>query len=573
MRAPPLLVRHSTALVCLTALGLAIALAGCDSGGSASSDLPTPAIDEVAPTEGSVGTELSITGQQFDDGASVRIGETDASTVEVASSSQLYADVPEGIPYNTALPVIVANAGSKTDTVKAAFTAIEPELEFVNSATKPSGQIGSTVILDGKAFGDTQGPNSTVFFTDGNGGSVAASIASDDDWTDTFIVTTVPSGAADGPVWVETSVGASDSLTFNVTDGANFSPSSITWTSTAALPTAVSGHVASYVPVATSTGDPKRFLHVTGGRDAQGNGLTQALAGTIGQQGEVTQWTQTQSLPSARSFHASVAATPFNSRVKGNGYLYAIGGTNDAGDPVATVSKADIQDDGTLGAWSDETMLPQPLHSAGAALFRSAIYVVGGATTGDAPVATVYKAEIDTSGRLGMWEAQDQLPAKRAYHGLVSFGGRLYAVGGDSASVAPDAGSNGSALVDVTYTPINLRSGDTEGWTNNANALGKARSKHSTLASGGFLFVSSGLYSAASQGSSENVYAPINSDGTVGEFNGATGSNTLQSEGGTNLFNQGSISYVDGSGEAHVIIIGGDDVNSPGNKQTDVFYY
>jgi hypothetical protein len=85
--------------------------------------------------------------------------------------------------------------------------------------------------------------------------------------------------------------------------------------------------------------------------------------------------------------------------------------------------------------------------------------------------------------------------------------------------------------------------------------------------------VSSGFYSAADQGSSENTYASINSDGTVGEFNGATGSNTLQSEGDTNLFNQAHISYVDNDGSAHVMIIGGDDVNDPGNKQGDVLYY
>ena len=56
-------------------------------------------------------------------------------------------------------------------------------------------------------------------------------------------------------------------------------------------------------------------------------------------------------------------------------------------------------------------------------------------------------------------------------------------------------------------------------------------------AAGGSPFVSSGLYAAAATGSSENTYATLSSDGTVGSFGGATGSNTLQSVGGVNLFN------------------------------------
>ena len=101
----------------------------------------------------------------------------------------------------------------------------------------------------------------------------------------------------------------------------------------------------------------------------------------------------------------------------------------------------------------------------------------------------------------------------------------------------------------------------------------KSRSKHVALAAGGSLFVSSGLYAAAGTGSSENSFAPINSDGTVGSFGGATGSNTLQSVGGANLFNTRGIAYVDGSGVAHVMVLAGDDVSDPGTKSTKVFFY
>jgi hypothetical protein len=59
----------------------------------------------------------------------------------------------------------------------------------------------------------------------------------------------------------------------------------------------------------------------------------------------------------------------------------------------------------------------------------------------------------------------------------------------------------------------------------------------------------------------------------VGSFGGATGSNTLQWVGGVNLFNSRGVSYVDGSGVAHVMILAGDDVNNPGSKTNKVIFY
>jgi hypothetical protein len=84
------------------------------------------------------------------------------------------------------------------------------------------------------------------------------------------------------------------------------------------------------------------------------------------------------------------------------------------------------------------------------------------------------------------------------------------------------------------------------------------------------------LYSGLSgsvNGSSENIYANIHSDGSIGSFNGATGSNTLFSAGGSNLFNQSGISYIDADGVAHVMILGGAKVGSPAIKLDKVLYY
>lgn len=550
----------------------ALFFVGCDSGGSGSGEsVPEPSVTSVSPSEGAIGTELTIEGSDFQDDALVEVDGIAAQTITVESTTQIFATVPSGIATDGPVDVTVLNAGDKTATITDAFTAVAPTLEFVNSATKPSGQPGSTVILDGDAFGDLQGAGQ-VLFSDGTGGTVSATISAEADWTNTFIVTTVPSGAEDGPVVVETEIGTTDAIEFNVTDGATFSPSTINWTTTSALPTAVSGHDATYAAAEDANGDTQRFVFVTGGRDDTGTASGQALSGAIGQGGEVSSWTASTTLPEPLAHHASVTASRFNSRVDTTGFVYVIGGIDGSGNVTSSVSKAQFNTDGSLDSWTSETDLPQPLHSAGAVLFRSAIYVVGGATTGDAPVSTVYKAEIDTTGALGSWEEQTALPTAVSYHGVVSFGGYVYSVGGETAAVAPEnADATSTNTSDVFSGEINLRSGELTAWTE-TESPGKARAKHSAVIGGGNLFVSSGLYNGQA-GSSENTFAQINSDGTVGSWGGATGSNTLQSEGGTNLFNQAAISYVDSGGTAHVLIIGGDDVDTPGNKQSDVLYY
>ncbi len=217
-----------------------------------------------------------------------------------------------------------------------------------------------------------------------------------------------------------------------------------------------------------------------------------------------------------------------------------------------------------------------PLRSLGAVVFRSRICVAGGATTDGAPTAKVCRAAIDTLGDLGEWTELESLPSARAAHGFQTFGGYLYSIDGDGGAVAPDDVSTNQAgrLDQIAYARINLRTGDLLGsWTVNGTSLGKVRSKHSALAAGGDIFVSAGLYAAAEQGSSDNTYAQINADGTVGSFGGAIGSNTLQSAGAGSVFNHAAIVYVEGAGVAHVMILGGDDVNSPGARSAKVFYY
>lgn len=451
-----------------------------------------------------------------------------------------------------------------------------PVVSAVNGATLPAAPSGSTVIIEGSNFGATQ-DDGQVLFSNGAGGTVAATIASATNWSDAFIVTSVPSGAATGDLVVQTSGGSSTPVVFTVTANAPFSPSTVSWTSTSELPVALSGHAAAFAEIrGTST---TRAVYAIGGED-NANVLQNAVYyATVGATGSLNAWAATATLPAAVAFHRAVVATPSNSKVTGNGFVYVLGGaTNATGSQVAsTIYRGTLAADGSISGWTQSGSLPAALHSFGAAIFLGNLYIWGGATTDNAPVATVYRASIEASGSLGAWQNQAALPSARAYFGYGAFGGYLYALGGNTGTVAPNDASvtSSTATSAITYAQIDLRSRNisTAGWVVNPASLTKAVMKHTAVVAGGNVLVSAGLYGGASTGSTEQFYAQLNADGSVSSFNGATGANTISSAGGGNLFNHAAIGYVDGSGAFHVAVVGGDDVNTPGAKHRGVFFY
>lgn len=556
------------------AAGLAV---GC-SGSSTGPQGAAPTLASVTPSTGTVGTELTLSGTNFRSGATVLLDALAADSVQVANSATIYALVPMGVTAGHVYAVQVRNSDGTSIQLATAFTPVAPVLQYVNGATKPSGNVGSTVIIEGQAFGDRQG-SGQVLFSNGTGGTIPALIASPSDWTNTFIVTTVPSGVATGDVKVQTATGTSNVLSFTVVSNATFSPSTISWTATTALPVALSGHSAAFAVVGGAT-TSNNLVYVTGGADSSYAPRSGVYFATIQANGQLSAWTSALALPTAVAFHASVVATPFNSRVKGAGFIYVLGGATDAaGVPTSAVYRGALDSTGAVTGWTSlGTTLPAPVHSLGAVIFRGDLYIAGGATTNNAPVAAVYRARIDSTGALGGWQTQPALPFGRAHYGLGQFGAYLYAFGGDSAAVTPNDSNytnNATKLSQIAYARINLRTGDLvgPGWTLNASGLTKAASKHTAVIAGGNVLITAGLYNGAATGSTEETYAQLNSDGSVASFNGATGSHTIASAGGKNLFNHAALGYVDANGVAHVMVLGGDDVNAPGKKRAEVWFY
>jgi hypothetical protein len=447
---------------------------------------------------------------------------------------------------------------------------------LVNGATVPSAPIGATVVIQGSNFGSGQAAASgQVLFTKGTGGPDTALIASAGDWTNSLIVTTVPAGAATGSLVVKTSGGTSTPVVFTVAAKVAFNPSTVSWTSTTALPIGLSGHAVAAATLPAPS--PTSVVYVLGGADSTNAPRNSVLYATVSSTGSVGTWTNTTVLPAALAFTAAVVATPANSPVTGNSYLYALGGDSTAsGKPVATVYLGTLSTSGAVTSWSTTTPLPAAVHSLGAVIFNGSVYVAGGSAGGNSPVATAYRAAIQSDGTLGTWQMLTALPFARSYFGFGVNGTFLYAFGGDSGTVTPnDSSLRGSVISDVVYAQVDVHTGSltAAGWTANGNKLKKAVGKHTAVVAGGSALITAGLYTGATTGSTEESYAGLNPDGSTSAFNGATGANTIAAAGGGNPFNHAATGYLDATGAFHVLVVGGDDVNAPTKKHKGVFYY
>jgi hypothetical protein len=155
---------------------------------------------------------------------------------------------------------------------------------------------------------------------------------------------------------------------------------------------------------------------------------------------------------------------------------------------------------------------------------------------------------------------------------LVNFGPYLYAVGGDTGTVAPVLNVLSGAETNAAYfTKVNMRDGKLSGWTSVAG-MGKARGKHAAIVAGGALLATSGIY-AGQAGSSENTYASIGADGTLASWNGATGSNTVDVVLGYALYNAAAVPFIDAQGRGHVLVLGGANRSTLGVPSAAVVAY
>ena len=539
----------------------------------------SPTLTAMAPSSGTVGTEVRIDGSGFTSRVTVRFGDLESPRV-LQEAGALFAVAPEGLQAGRQYAVHVLNDGVAPDTSTLQFTARAPDIDRVNGVTKPTGLRGMTLILEGAAFSDSVAlSKARVYFSGPNGAKLPA-IVSDttNDWADRFVVTSVPQEVGDVSwIWMETPTGVSDSVEFRIIQSGLFSPSLINWTATTPLPQALQGLGAMFVPVEDGP-SPANWVFVTGGADTARAPVTKALRARVQENGALAGgWVETPVLPAPRAYHAAVAATPFTAAIDTSttaAYLYTLGGLDPAGMPTTSVYFAHVDPDGSVRPWQATTSLPAALRSPSAAIFAGWIYLVGGADAQGMAISSAWRASVNQDGTLGAWQAMASLPTPASHSSLVNFGPFLYLLGGETLGTTPTrATQSGSESSRVYVARVDLRSRNltSSGWTPTVS-LGKARSKHSAIFAGGSLLVTSGVYSG-NPGSSENTYAGINSDGTLQSWNGATGSETIDVELGMSLYNQAVVTFIDASGFGHVLVLGGANRDAEGRPSAGVLRY
>jgi hypothetical protein len=193
--------------------------------------------------------------------------------------------------------------------------------------------------------------------------------------------------------------------------------------------------------------------------------------------GTIGAWTNATSLPEAVNTHADVAA---------NGFVYVLGGYHytDVTVDVASgiVYYCGINTNGSLNSWHTANPLPKHLIFLSASVWNNTVYVIGGIDENSQLQNAVYSAQIQADGSLSLWVAQLPMPAPIYDHASVA-NGFLYVLGG-----LIDGGNLVST--NVYYTKINA-DGTLAGW-NQTTPLPQPLSFFSAVTTGGRVFVIGG---------------------------------------------------------------------------------
>jgi hypothetical protein len=173
---------------------------------------PAPVIDSFAPTSGTVGAEVTITGEHFTGATSVQFNGASASTFTVDSATQIRVDVPAGA--TSGQISVTTSGGTAFSASDFTVTIPPPAIDFFSPT---SGAVGAEVTITGSNFVGAE----TVQFN----GASASTFTID---SATQIRAKVPVGATSGLISVTTAGGTTSSATdFAVTAG---TPSTLSFT-------------------------------------------------------------------------------------------------------------------------------------------------------------------------------------------------------------------------------------------------------------------------------------------------------------------------------------------------------
>lgn len=198
-------------------------------------------------------------------------------------------------------------------------------------------------------------------------------------------------------------------------------------------------------------------------------------------------WTMAAAYPAALDHH-----TTFIRESAGGAAIYVLGGARATHQTLAalsaTVRRAAIAADGTVGAWTPMESLPHAAFGHGMSVVNDRVYVTGGVgpsgTSAEATVDT-FVGTIAADGSLGSWQTSAPLPSPRFHHITVVVGQNLYAIGGRSSLRTQDV------MSEVVRAPI-MPDGALGAWTA-ATPLPMPLGFHSAFAYEGAVYVVGGI--------------------------------------------------------------------------------
>jgi hypothetical protein len=172
------------------------------------------------------------------------------------------------------------------------------------------------------------------------------------------------------------------------------------------------------------------FIYAIGGI-ADGSTTASVVYAPIQGNGTVGEWAYTTPLPEPLQLHGTVAS---------HGYLYVLGGSTapiaESGHETAAVVYAPFNPDGTLGAFSSTTELPEVDYKTCPVADHGSIFHIGGETP--TSVSSVWYASPSQDGSLGKWNSATSLPYTDSATAIVNSNGSIVMMGGDTTGMGRD---------------------------------------------------------------------------------------------------------------------------------------
>ena len=166
------------------------------------------------------------------------------------------------------------------------------------------------------------------------------------------------------------------------------------------------------------------YIYVVGGIDANDRYVQPVEYAAIQKDGSLGPWQQTSPIIAGRFYNAAIAS---------NGFIYTFGGgsghTGKQNYPIASVERAKIQPDGSLGPWLSIGEMLSPRRGLKTVIHNNTVYAIGGYD--GRFLKSIERATVQTDGSLSPWQMeQHESIIDRYIHSAAVAGDYIYLLGG-----------------------------------------------------------------------------------------------------------------------------------------------